>query len=597
MADFFKGLAGGFQTGLQLGQQLRERRKEDELAQAYAKPEEFVDYTPEQVKQIQGLQALGGYDVQAVPGAEGQAPTLRYTAKPQALYYDDAGQPEAPIEIAPQRVQRYGGQTVAGQFNPTDLRALQTREAAGVLGRYGDARGAAALDAQADELAYQAKYRPLQLQQLQASIDASSQQKELTGLNIKTAKRADTEQENYTNFSNFAAANPNATADELKKAAFEQFKFTPKQWKDAVNTRLGIKEDEQKEFVLNIKNKLKGKNLQQLGSLYNSDPDFDDKTDLAIVPGAKGAVTLNFIDKGTKKITSSQTFTNEALAVEYLNKQATEPETIGSWMINLRTKETDIESKQASIRASDSTVGLNNARMGQIRQMNEALATNLKNSEEARKIQADYSALDDTNDPGGSKRQSLITQFNMLSVKAGGTIPTGPAPKKPTVETPVELKQNTDGTYTAYSKDGGKALYNTYNGETIPLGMTADVYSKMKEDARTNGVRLITGEDNGRIVLKFAGADGKYYDTAEQAKYAKPPEKPAPAGGIDTSTRPRPSTQNRGEITAVTNPTTKQKTYAVEGLRQRFNTMEEARAAAAKLGSSDMGKAVSRYDD
>ena len=39
MADFFKGLAGGMQTGLQFGQQLRQRRMEDELAAVYAKPE------------------------------------------------------------------------------------------------------------------------------------------------------------------------------------------------------------------------------------------------------------------------------------------------------------------------------------------------------------------------------------------------------------------------------------------------------------------------------------------------------------------------------------------------------------------------------
>jgi hypothetical protein len=173
MADFFKGLTGGFQSGLQLGQQLRQRRMEDELAQAYAKPEEFVDYTPEQQRQIQGLQGAGGYDVQAVSGTEGQAPTLRYTAKPGSMYYDDMGQPEAPIEIAPQRVQRYGGQTVAGQFDPAQLRGLQMREAAGVLGRYGDVRGAAALEMQAEdfnnkaeERAYQARIRPLQEQQM-----------------------------------------------------------------------------------------------------------------------------------------------------------------------------------------------------------------------------------------------------------------------------------------------------------------------------------------------------------------------------------------------------------------------------------------------
>jgi hypothetical protein len=115
-----------------------------------------------------------------------------------------------------------------------------------------------------------------------------------------------------------------------------------------VTTRLGIENAEMDSFKNNIKKKLQGKSLTQLGSLYNSDPDFDDKSDLAIVPGKGGAVTLNFIDKATNTITSSQSFKNEALATEYLNKQATEPETIGSWMMNLRKAESTIEAQGAA---------------------------------------------------------------------------------------------------------------------------------------------------------------------------------------------------------------------------------------------------------
>ena len=176
MADFFRGLSGGMQTGLQLGQQLRQRRMEDELAKAYAKPEEFTDYTPEQQRQIQGLQAAGGYDVQAVPGAEGQAPTLRYSARPGSMYYDDMGQPEAPIEIAPQRVQRFGGQTVAGQFNPEQLRGLQMREAARVLGSYGDPVRAAQLESDALRMEREAEERPLRQRALETQVRVGESQ-------------------------------------------------------------------------------------------------------------------------------------------------------------------------------------------------------------------------------------------------------------------------------------------------------------------------------------------------------------------------------------------------------------------------------------
>jgi hypothetical protein len=340
MADFFKGLTGGFQTGLQLGQQLRQRRQEDELAKAYAKPEEFTDYTPEQMQQIQGLQASGAYDVTAVPGAEGTAPTLRYVPR-QGLDLQGDIPAAAGIEIAPQRVQRYGTQTVAGQFDPTALRGLQMKEAARVLGSYGDVRGAAALEAQAEEQAYQAKKRPLELAGLE-------RQAKLGDIQLTEAERNAAASKRQEDFSMFAAERPEATVAELKEAAFKQFKFTPDQWQKTVTTRLGIENAEMDSFKNSIKKKLQGKNLSQLGSLYNSDPDFDDKTDLAIVPGKGGAVTLNFIDKATGRVSGSQSFKSEALATEYLNKQATEPETIGSWMMNLRKTEAAIGASEAS---------------------------------------------------------------------------------------------------------------------------------------------------------------------------------------------------------------------------------------------------------
>jgi hypothetical protein len=196
------GFAAGFQVGASAVERGLKMREEDklkrELAAAYAKPEEFTDYTPEQTRQIQGLQAAGGYDVQAVPGAEGQAPTLRYSARPESMYYDDMGQPEAPIEIAPQQVQRYGGQTVAGQFDPTVLRGLQMREAARALGASGDVRGAAALEMQAEDFAaraedraYQAKERPLRLRSLEGQIVSQGQQQELTAAQLRGLGRAE----------------------------------------------------------------------------------------------------------------------------------------------------------------------------------------------------------------------------------------------------------------------------------------------------------------------------------------------------------------------------------------------------------------------
>jgi hypothetical protein len=106
----------------------------------------------------------------------------------------------------------------------------------------------------------------------------------------------------------------------------------------------------------------------------------------------------------------------------------------------------------------------------------------------------------------------------------------------------VEQKKNDDGTYTAFDKGTGRALYNTYNGEEIPLGMTIDEYSTMKKLARENKVGLQVGETaNGSLAVKYIGADGKPYDDVEAARYAKPTKPSAGAeasGGEPALTKP-----------------------------------------------------------
>lgn len=589
------GFAAGFQVGAQAVERGLKMRDENELkarlAEVYQAPTTGFGYTSEDMARMRQMQGAGegAYNIEGV-GAEGQVPTLRYT--PTGLNLGSGDMPEAPTNFAPQQIQRYGDQAVAGQFSPTQLRGLQAQAAARAVAASGDYRGAALLQQQAEEAEFNAKYRPLQLQSMEGQIAGQAQQRNLADLQLKGLTRTETELQNASNFATFAAERPDATAAELKEAAFKQFNFTPDQWKKTVNTRLGIKEDEQKEFVLKIKDKLKGKNLTQLGELYNSDSDFDDKTDLAIVPGKNGAVTLNFIDKTTKAITGTQTFKNDAQAVEYLNKQATEPETIGSWMVNLRKAESAIDANQAQIRASDSTVSLNNARAGQIKQMNDAMATNLKNSQEAKALFTEYSSLDDSNDPGGAKRTSLINQFNMLSVKAGGTIPLGGlgGKKGSVLQTPVELKKNDDGTYTAFSKEGGRALYNTYNGEEIPLGMEVDAYRKMKEAAVKNGVGLVTGEDNGRLVLKYTGADGKFYDDPQKAKYAKPaPNAAAPAQGLDTGTK---VVAPAAVPTAPTAKPTREPKEPLASFQRRLVAWDENRMAYEQYANDERVKAM-----
>jgi hypothetical protein len=318
---------------------------------------------------------------------------------------------------------------------------------AGVYRQYGDVNQADALEARAFEQqrALAREGRDIAREGREAEAGQRAQQEfatrqTLTGLQIADVTRTQAANQRQDDFSNFAAENPNATTQELKDAAFKQFKFTPKQWQDTVTTRLGIENAEMDSFKNGIKKKLQGKNLTQLGSLYNSDPDFDDKTDLAIVPGKGGAVTLNFIDKATQRITGTQTFKNEAMATEYLNRQATEPETIGSWMLNLGKTEAAIAASKAASAASTSTSGLNAIRGNLVNRQIKDLDELAANTKEAKKLMTDFAALTEA-EQNGPKGRALEKQYNMLVAKPGAQLRVSPEGKAPRAMDEVETAQ------------------------------------------------------------------------------------------------------------------------------------------------------------
>ncbi len=356
MADFFRGLTGGFQTGLQLGQQIRNRRMEDELGQAYAKPETFTDYTPEQAAQIRGLQATGAYDVEAIPGAAGAAPTLRYTPRQGLDLQGDM--PAAPVEIAPQQVQRYRDQTAAGQFDPTALRGLQMQEAANVLGRYGQVQQAEDLRARAEEQAYQAKVRPLQVQGLE-------QQTKLGGTQLAKAQREAAEQQKYDQFTQAYAdakkANPGFTVADASALA-DQFGLNPDQKYNFASRVTGISESEFKSSELAIKSLVKNKGLDELLKLHESSDLLDPGSHFVRIAGPKGAVAMQRVDTATgRPIGEPMPFRNEAEATGYLYTMATRPEAAVEYTAALEKQAQDRRKLALEEQKTQAQIGLTGA--------------------------------------------------------------------------------------------------------------------------------------------------------------------------------------------------------------------------------------------
>ncbi len=234
---------------------------------------------------------------------------------------------------------RVGDQTFQQAPTQSQLDTARMRAAADVYGRYGDT-------AKREEL-----MRGLRAEERATAAETRAQQSHETQqqeaqYRLRELGRSEDATTRYNAFSEFAAKNPNMSTEELRNTARNQFGFTAEQELKYINTRLGLQEGETKEFSARVAKKLKGKSLTQLGELYNADSDFDDNTDLSIIPGKNGAVTLNFIDKKTGKTISSNSFGSEALAVEYLGKQATDPLNTGTWLLGVKAKEESINASR-----------------------------------------------------------------------------------------------------------------------------------------------------------------------------------------------------------------------------------------------------------
>ena len=389
MADFFKGLAGGMQTGLQFGRAVRKRRMEDDLAQAYAKPETSQGYTAAQGQELEAIAAAkdnegrpfynvqvdssGNYSV--IPNfPTGQSSQVGLTGLADGLQdnADIAGQLQAranlraaqaapqaapqPIPFSQQQVQDYGGRRVAGQFDPTELRGLQMQEAARVLGSYGDVRGAAALEAQADELRRNLardkradELFPLQKEALEQGIKKS-------GFELTAAERAAADAKRTDDFNEWRSQNPQADFATMTAKAQELGMSVDQQFKIASNLT-GIKEQAFKAAQQRIQELVQDQGLDGLLKAHKESKDLDPNSHFEVIRGQGGKLSLNRVNTATGEVIQPNVFSgSEAETTAYLNKAAMNPATIIDFTMNLEKIKSGLGKDAAAIRASDATV-------------------------------------------------------------------------------------------------------------------------------------------------------------------------------------------------------------------------------------------------
>lgn len=420
------GFAAGFQAGSQVVERALQRQKEEELqkglAKAYAQPESFTDYTPEQQRQIQGLQASGAYDVEAIPGAEGQAPTLRYMPRQGLDLQGDM--PGGPIEVTPQQVQRYGGQTVAGQFNPEMLQGLQMREAARVVGASGDPVRAAQLQADALRMEREAKEAPLRLEGLKQQIALGTE-------NVSEAQRKGQANARMDAFNTWQAQNPTADYKAIANKTRELGMGTDEQFKVASNLT-GLKESSLKNTELAIKEMVQGKSLDELSKLHKENDLLDPGSHFEVLRSKGGQVSIQRVDSATGKPMGGPAFTgNEAEATRYLYQAAVSPETVVDFTTNLAKVKASIDASRATLVSANAQATLANARVGLTTAQQKQLEDQTTNRNKALDFADQYEQLSEK-DQAGEKGRNLRRQFNLFNAKAGGqvTIEKEPAPEK-----------------------------------------------------------------------------------------------------------------------------------------------------------------------
>ena len=381
---------------MQLGQAMRQRRMEEDLARAYGltpQEQQAAMATPEQLQRAQAeTQALQQQDI-----AE-----FGLTPETQGLYTQRM--PQEGQRVGPSTY-RIGEQTFTQAPTQAQIDAARMRAAADVYGQYGDAarreelmRGLRAEERAQAEQEFQAKYRPLQLESAQQAV-ARSQAEATERQSITSAREA------------LAAKRKEGplTAAAISEVA-GQFKLDPMQFlkaEDAANT-LEIKDLKRSLSTAALKGP-EGLN-QFLADKF--DPDKTDNIRPTIMQGRDGSYRVVYGDRVLQEYGAHKNMMS--LVGGVINMIDQNP------FDTLKTLST-LESQAAAAEASRATVALRGAQYA-------ALTNQQAGSAEAAKIREQFMNLTEE-EQAGAKGQGLIKQFNMANAKAGITVPLGTVPR------------------------------------------------------------------------------------------------------------------------------------------------------------------------
>lgn len=415
MADFFKGLSGGFQTGLQISEALRAKQERERLREA-------MGLTPQEMQQRQATPEEFGRAQAETQGLAAQdAAEFELTPLDQPTYA-----PQMPVQGQRIGASQYGlgGQTFDRMPTQQEIQQARYGAMADVIAERDPAR-AMQMRQQLDEQAYQAKERPLRLQSLQGEIEGQGLSRQAQRLTISESERKVKQDESNrlagTRLAELSAAGTpidTATANRIARetgadmtfvtdAVLKQYSLTKASANDLIERQLA-------EFDKAAKGGLPTLNKYIAERL---DPDKTDNIVPTVVQGPDGKLRVMY---GDKPLPGYQAYGGiDQLSAAFQGNIKRDP--LGA-AIQISTLDTQAQARlsdQAKIRASDSAVAL---RSEQLQMLKKQAAGNA----EAQKIRTEYEALT-PEEQVGAKGQGLIRQFNMANIKAGTPIPLGAA--------------------------------------------------------------------------------------------------------------------------------------------------------------------------
>ena len=179
MADFFKGLSGGFQTGLQISEALRAKQERERLREA-------MGLTPQEMQQRQATPEEFGRAQAETQGLAAQdAAEFGLTPLDQPTYA-----PQMPVQGQRIGAAQYGlgGQTFTRMPTQQEIQQARYGAMADVIAERDPAR-AMQMRQQLDEQAYQLKRRPLELQSLEGQIEGQGLSRQAQRLTISESER------------------------------------------------------------------------------------------------------------------------------------------------------------------------------------------------------------------------------------------------------------------------------------------------------------------------------------------------------------------------------------------------------------------------